>query len=129
MSIFKGIKTKNALTRLQEEQLYEYIANEMETGQIRKGLMAKAVAESNGNESRVNSIYIKLRLQSLIDEGMVLQAISAIANHTSLPQAITNSSSRTVKKEDDKDFAKELELQNPTNALSKLNRTGYGKKR
>ena len=78
MSLFKGIKTKNALSRLQEEQLYEFISDELEVGNIRKGLMTKALAKSDGDPLKTQAQYIKLRLQSLIDEDTLMEAICSI---------------------------------------------------
>ena len=81
MSLFRSIKTTAALSRLQEEQLYEFILDEIETGSIRRGLMAKALANSGGNEQKAQADYIKLRLQSLIDENTVMEAIASINNN------------------------------------------------
>ena len=78
MSLFKGIKTKNALSRLQEEQLYEFISDELEAGNIRKGLMTKALAKSKGDPLKTQAHYINLRLQSLIDENTLMEAIQSI---------------------------------------------------
>jgi hypothetical protein len=78
MSLFKGFKTNAALSRLQEERLYAFILDEIETGTIRRGLMAKALANSGGNEQKAQSDYIKLRLQSIIDENTVSEAIASI---------------------------------------------------
>ena len=75
MSIFKGAKTKIALSRLQEERVYEFILNEMDAGIIRRGLMAKAMTLGHGDEGKTNGEYIKLRFQSLIDENTVMEAI------------------------------------------------------
>tara|TARA_B100000963_G_C22277363_1_gene515571 strand:- start:190 stop:612 length:423 start_codon:yes stop_codon:yes gene_type:complete len=78
MSLFKGIKTKIALSRLQEEQLYEFISDELEVGNVRKGLMTKALAQADGDPLKTQAEYIKLRLQSLIDENTLMEAIQSI---------------------------------------------------
>jgi hypothetical protein len=96
MSIFKGIKTKNALSRLQEEQLYEFILNEMEANIIRKGLMAKAIAQSEGDEGKSKAAYIKLRLQSLIDENTVMEAIQTIVSPPQSNTAFTAKKNHTA---------------------------------
>ena len=96
MSIFRGLKTKNALTRLQEEQLYEYILNEMEANIIRKGLMAKAIAQSNGDEGKSKAVYIKLRLQSLIDENTVMEAIQTTISSSQNDRASSAKPSQTA---------------------------------
>ena len=54
--------------RLAENKLYELVATEIERGQMSKGVWAKAIAESRGDEAGAKSIYIKLRVQELTDE-------------------------------------------------------------
>lgn len=56
------------LSRHEEEKLYEIVADELANNEIRAGLMAKAIAESNGDVNATRSIYIKLRIQALLDE-------------------------------------------------------------
>mgnify|MGYP006137877707 FL=1 len=65
--MLKNIFTTSA-TRLQEEMLYEVVAEEMENKVRRPGLWAKAFAMSNGNENAAKAKYILLRVQSLRDE-------------------------------------------------------------
>ena len=61
---FKKIAISN---RADDELLYEYVLNEMESGVIVKGLWGKALANSNGNEANAKSIYMKYRVQSIKD--------------------------------------------------------------
>jgi len=61
---FKKIAISN---RADDEVLYEYVLNEMESGIIVKGLWGKAIANSNGNEANAKSIYMKYRVQSIKD--------------------------------------------------------------
>jgi len=61
---FKKIAISN---RADDELLYEYVLNEMESGVIIKGLWGKALANSNGNEANAKSIYMKYRVQSIKD--------------------------------------------------------------
>jgi len=61
---FKKIAISN---RADDELLYEYVLNEMESGAIIKGLWGKAIANSNGNEANAKSIYMKYRVQSIKD--------------------------------------------------------------
>ena len=61
---FKKIAISN---RADDELLYEYVLNEMESEVIVKGLWGKALANSNGNEANAKSIYMKYRVQSIID--------------------------------------------------------------
>jgi len=64
--------SKDAASRLSEEALYEQVAKEIADGQKRPGLWLKAQSESNGIEAKAESIYIQLRIQSIVDE-MVLE--------------------------------------------------------
>ena len=50
-----------------DELLYEYVLNEFERGEIAKGLWGKALANSDGNQTKVESIYLKYRVQSIKD--------------------------------------------------------------
>ena len=59
---------QRAATRIQEEQLYEIVAIEIDQGVLRPGLWAKAFAKSNGEENVAKANYIELRVQSLKDE-------------------------------------------------------------
>ena len=63
----RKIKLTLAESRQDEELMYEYISDEMDSGIIRKGLYAKAKANSKGDEKEANSLYLKYRLQSLKD--------------------------------------------------------------
>ncbi len=61
---FKKIAISN---RTNDELLYEYVLEEMETGIIIKGLWGKSLANSNGNNAGAKSIYMKYRVQSIKD--------------------------------------------------------------
>lgn len=71
--MIKNLLTKNFLSkhRVIEEKLYEQVAEEMSIGHIRKGLWTKAFSKAGGSEDVAKSIYIKLRVQSLIDEARI----------------------------------------------------------
>lgn len=77
MDILKSIKSKVALDRLKEEKIYEFVLKEFEQGVRREGLWAKAIAKSDGNESKVKSLYIEYRAQSVIDESDVYEKLLA----------------------------------------------------
>tara|TARA_B100000989_G_C19452986_1_gene432644 strand:- start:226 stop:672 length:447 start_codon:yes stop_codon:yes gene_type:complete len=62
------LKLNSAKSRLFEERIYELVSKEIESGQKRVGLWAKALATSDGSEERAKSKYIKLRVQSMKDE-------------------------------------------------------------
>ena len=71
MGLFDKLKSKVETTladsRLEEELIYKHILEEMDSGVIRDGLYAKAMANSNGDESKAKSLYMKYRLQSVKD--------------------------------------------------------------
>ena len=62
---------KDALQRESEERLYAQVVQEIEAGQRRDGLWAKALTLSSGDENRAKAEYIKLRVQSLLDDQML----------------------------------------------------------
>lgn len=68
MNFFDKFKLQSAAERLQEEQLYEIVLDELDQGVKRTGLWAKALAKSAGDENRAKSLYIEFRVQSLKDE-------------------------------------------------------------
>lgn len=71
MGIFDKLKRKAETTlsetRLEEELIYEKILEEIESGFTRKGLYAKALANSSGDEKLATSLYMKYRLRSVKD--------------------------------------------------------------
>jgi len=74
MGIFDDIKAKGAAYRLTEEALYAEALREIESGQRRDGIWAKAMAESDMDQDKAGAKYIKLRVQSLKDEVTVFIA-------------------------------------------------------
>lgn len=54
--------------RQAEEAMFEQVAAEMAVRDIKKGLWAKALALSDGSAERAKALYIKLRVQALMDE-------------------------------------------------------------
>ena len=63
----RKVETTLADSRFEEELIYKHIIEEMDSGVIRDGLYAKAMANSNGDESKAKSLYMKYRLQSVKD--------------------------------------------------------------
>jgi hypothetical protein len=74
--LFSNFKRNIAASRLLEERLYAQVLDELERGIKRQGLWAKAIANSDGVESKAKSIYIKYRLQSMKDEAELLIAVN-----------------------------------------------------
>jgi hypothetical protein len=56
--------------RFKDEKIYSQVLSEIESNDYRKGLLAKALSEASGNEEKSRAIYIKLRYQSIKDEGI-----------------------------------------------------------
>ena len=73
--MFKSLKLNSAKSRLVEERLYEIVMDELESGNVRKGIWGKALAKSNGNDNQARSNYLELRVESLKDEAHVIQSI------------------------------------------------------
>jgi len=69
----KKIRVSKAAKRLREEAIYKYVLDEISTGVRRDGLWAKAMADANGNEGVAKSNYIKLRVQSILDDATILK--------------------------------------------------------
>ncbi len=69
----------SAKARLAEEALYEQVVAEIADGVRRDGLWAKAHADSAESPEATRALYIKLRVQSLIDEAVVREEITAKA--------------------------------------------------
>ena len=51
-----------------EEAFYKQVLDEIESGIMRKGIYAKALADSLGDKGKAESLYIRYRVQSLIEE-------------------------------------------------------------
>ena len=68
MEWLNRIKSKAALGRVAEEELYELAYEEVESGKRRPGLWAKAIAKSGGSEQKAKSLYIELLVQKYKDQ-------------------------------------------------------------
>lgn len=68
MGWIDDLRSKVALGRKVEEQLYLVVAEELERGLINQALWLKALEQADGNERRQTAAYIKLRIQALRDE-------------------------------------------------------------
>ena len=65
MGLFSSAKAKLAAQKLAEEHVYELAAEEIAANNIRHGLYAKALAETDGNEDAARARYIKLRVETM----------------------------------------------------------------
>ncbi|GEM77867.1 hypothetical protein [Vibrio superstes] len=65
-------KNRSSKKRIIEEWVYERVADELEMGEIRKGLWTKARGMSDGDANKCESIYIQLRAESIVDEAKII---------------------------------------------------------
>jgi hypothetical protein len=68
MKIFEKVKKTTIASRRIEEKLYEVALDEVENNEIRKGLYAKALSKAEGDKEKADGIYLKLRVQSIMDD-------------------------------------------------------------
>jgi len=78
--MFNKFKKNIIQSRKNEEWLYEKVLAEVESGNIRRGLYAKALSQSDGDEKKAQSIYLKLRVQSIIDDDEELRILQEEQN-------------------------------------------------
>ena len=72
MGLFNKSKDdSNAFIRKGEEAYYHQALTELESGKVNKGVYAKALADSSGDEAKAQSLYLKYRVQSIADEGTI----------------------------------------------------------
>jgi hypothetical protein len=89
MGLFNKSKDdSNAFIRKGEEAYYHQALTELESGKVNKGVYAKALAESSGDDAKTQSLYLKYRVQSIADEGAieVLKQKEREEYEVSLPQ-------------------------------------------
>ncbi len=86
--MFKKLKLNVAKSRLVEERLYEMVMDELESGNVRKGIWGKALAQSNGNDNQARSKYLELRVESLKDEAHIIQSILESESKENKPDVI-----------------------------------------
>ena len=66
--MFDKLKKIAIENRTQDEILYEYVLEEIEQGIRTKGLWAKALAHSDGIQSKAEAMYMQYRVQSIKDQ-------------------------------------------------------------
>jgi predicted DNA-binding protein len=66
--MFDTIKKVLIQNREDDALLYEYVLTEIENEVILKGLWAKAMALSEGNDNKIQPLYMQYRVQSIKDE-------------------------------------------------------------
>jgi len=98
MGIFSSTKAKLAASKLVEEQLYEAAANEVASGQIRQGIWAQAIAETDGNEAAAKARYLKLRVEIMKAEADVMTYATEQATKASRESEESHSDADTESK-------------------------------
>ena len=68
MRIFDTVKKTTIDSRRREEIFYGVALDEFENNEIRKGLYAKALSKADGDKEKADGIYLKLRVQSIMDD-------------------------------------------------------------
>ena len=95
MGIFDKVKKTTIESRRYEEKLYEVALEEVEAGEVRKGLYAKALSKADGDKEKADGIYLKLRVQSIMDDieseqiyrkesDRVLQTVQSLENKNTI---------------------------------------------
>ncbi len=83
--MFNYFKKAAISNRVNDEILFEHVLTEMETGFIAKGLWGKALANSEGNDATVKSIYMKYRVQAIKD---IFTSMEIVYDELSKPKLI-----------------------------------------
>lgn len=73
MNPWKLIKDRVVVSRKEDEVFYAVALDEFRSGQVRPGLMAKALAECGRDEQRAKSVYIKLLAIAIRDDRYLAQ--------------------------------------------------------
>jgi len=88
--MFKKLFQNESPPSAEEEPLYEQALSEIETGNVRKGLWAKSLADSDGDEAATKAIYLRYRVKSLLEENAAeaLHAETAAQRSSSLDATV-----------------------------------------
>ena len=65
--MFNFFKKQAIVNRVNDEILYEYVLEELEGNIKKKGLWAKAYANSDGDDSKIEPLYMQYRVQAIKD--------------------------------------------------------------
>lgn len=101
MRLFKSAIEKHTDSEI-EEQIFEQVAIEMNSSEIRSGLWTKAFSESNGDPDRTKARYILLRANSIVKERaaqnqLLVQAIKQPHTSKSIPPSSMSNTATTQK--------------------------------
>lgn len=97
-------KNRNSKKRIIEEWVYEQVADELDAGEMRKGLWTKARGLSEGDSNKCESIYIQLRAESIVDEIKLLSEANElqIKGQKRNPKAKNNTNNKPYVQEETK---------------------------
>lgn len=68
LAVTKHAKARFSARQIPDEAYYEQAAHEVRNGNIRQGLWAKAWAEAQGDNTKAQALYVKLRVSAMKDE-------------------------------------------------------------
>jgi len=71
--MFGNFKKNESPVQIDEDILYEFVLDEMQFGKPRKGLLTKAVLESDGDDDKAKSLYLKYRVEAIEQDIQDLQ--------------------------------------------------------
>ena len=80
MGLWNAIKNRAVLDRLVDEELHAQAVWEIQAGNRREGLWAKAIAQAGSDESQVRVAYLRLLVQRLRDEWYMAEQGGAQGN-------------------------------------------------
>ncbi len=66
--MFRKLRLGAAAARVDEEKLFEKALIELEQGDRRDGIWAKALSQSGGDKDKAEATYLRLRVQAMRDE-------------------------------------------------------------
>ena len=67
MGMFNKNSKDSVIERLAETKLFEYVMDELADGNKQRGEWGQAMVECEGNKTKAEAAYIRLRVQSLKD--------------------------------------------------------------
>lgn len=85
--MFRRIKDSVVLGRKRDEAIYAAALAEYQSGRIRPGLMAKALAECSGDEPKAKSAYLRLLAEAIRDDAYIVDRAAERAEREARRQA------------------------------------------
>ena len=69
------VKVGRAIANARDEAVYEQVAREIDSGDLRPGLWVKALAAANGDEQKAKAEYVRLRAAQIRIQGAAVDTI------------------------------------------------------